>query len=92
MKQIDTLTNLDPENFLVVVEKKFADLNIGDIFRAPNRCPAQRADAAHRVEQAALLVARREISVAGRLDALGNLIQRPVQRPRLPVIGVGSAV
>jgi hypothetical protein len=56
------------------------------------RCPAQRADAAHRVEQAALLVARREIGVAGRLDALGNLVQRLVQRPCLPVIGVGSAV
>ena len=56
------------------------------------RRPAQRADAAHRVEQAALLVARREVGVAGRLDALGDLVQRPVQRPRLPVIGVGSAV
>jgi hypothetical protein len=57
-----------------------------------NRRPAQRADAAHRVEQAALLVARREVSVAGRLDALGNLVQRPIQRPRLPVFGVGRTV
>ena len=57
-----------------------------------NRCPAQRADAAHRVEQAALLVARREIGVASRLDALGDLVQRPIQRPRLPMIGVGSTV
>ena len=37
MKQIDTITNFEPENFLVVVEKKFADLKIGDIFRAPSR-------------------------------------------------------
>src|SRR6201996_3615190 len=57
-----------------------------------NRCPAQRADAAHRVEQTALLVASGEIGIAGRLDALGDLLQRPLHRPRLPVIGVGSAV
>ena len=39
------------------------------------RGPSQRADATHRVEQAALLVARREIGVAGRLDALSDLVQ-----------------
>ena len=37
MKQTDTITNFDPENFLVVPEKKFDDLKIGDIFRAPSR-------------------------------------------------------
>src|SRR5262249_58822861 len=29
---------------------------------------------------------------AGRLDALGDLVQCPVQRPRLPAIREGSAV
>src|SRR5271169_6797263 len=37
MKQTDTITNFDPETFLVVPEKKFVDLKIGDIFRAPSR-------------------------------------------------------
>ena len=37
MKQTDTIANFDPEKFLVVPEKKFADLKIGDIFRAPSR-------------------------------------------------------
>ena len=37
MKQADTITNFDPEKFLVVAEKKFDDLKIGDIFRAPSR-------------------------------------------------------
>ena len=37
MKQTDTITNFDPDKFLVVPEKKFDDLKIGDIFRAPSR-------------------------------------------------------
>jgi acyl dehydratase len=37
MKQTDTQTNFDPEKFLVVAEKRFDDLKIGDIFRAPSR-------------------------------------------------------
>jgi acyl dehydratase len=37
MKQTDTKTNFDPEKFLVVAEKRFDDLKIGDIFRAPSR-------------------------------------------------------
>jgi acyl dehydratase len=37
MKQTDTITNFDSEKFLVVAEKRFDDLKIGDIFRAPSR-------------------------------------------------------
>jgi len=37
MKQTDTITNFDPEKFLLVAEKRFDDLKIGDIFRAPSR-------------------------------------------------------
>ena len=35
--QPQTLTNFDPENFLVVPAKCFEDLQVGDIFRAPSR-------------------------------------------------------
>jgi acyl dehydratase len=37
MTKTDTLANFDHEKFLVVPEKKFVDLKIGDIFRAPSR-------------------------------------------------------
>jgi hypothetical protein len=37
MKQTNAITNFDPDKFLVVPEKKFDDLKIGDIFRAPSR-------------------------------------------------------
>jgi acyl dehydratase len=37
MKQTNTTTNFDPDKFFVVPEKKFDDLKIGDIFRAPSR-------------------------------------------------------
>jgi acyl dehydratase len=37
MKPTKTITNFDPDKFLVVPEKKFDDLKTGDIFRAPSR-------------------------------------------------------
>src|SRR6202051_2887232 len=37
MKQAETLTNFDPESFFVVPGRKFDDLKIGDIIRAPSR-------------------------------------------------------
>src|ERR1700749_520849 len=57
-----------------------------------NGCPAQRANAAHRVEQTALFVAGGEIGVASFLYSLRDLVQRPTHRLRLPLIGVGRAV
>lgn len=35
--QPHTLTNFDPETFLLVPAKRFEDLKVGDIFRAPSR-------------------------------------------------------
>src|SRR5580765_5092431 len=32
-----TLASFDPTNFLVVPERRFEDLKVGDIFRAPSR-------------------------------------------------------
>jgi len=32
-----TITNFDPKNFLVVPQRRFSDLKIGDIFRVPSR-------------------------------------------------------
>ena len=37
MSEPITLTSFDPMNFLVVPERRFSDLKIGDIFRAPSR-------------------------------------------------------
>ena len=37
MSEPITLTSFDPRNFLVVPERRFPDLKIGDIFRAPSR-------------------------------------------------------
>jgi len=37
MSEPITLTSFDPTNFLVVPERCFSDLKIGDIFRAPSR-------------------------------------------------------
>jgi len=37
MSEPITLTSFDPTNFLVVPERRFSDLKIGDIFRAPSR-------------------------------------------------------
>jgi acyl dehydratase len=34
---MQTLTNFDPESFFVVPRRKFDDLKIGDVFRAPSR-------------------------------------------------------
>ena len=38
------------------------------------------------------LVARGEVGVTGLLGALGDAVQRPVQRPGFPVVGEGGAV
>ena len=35
--QPTTITNFDPTNFLVVPQRRFSDLKIGDIFRVPSR-------------------------------------------------------
>jgi acyl dehydratase len=37
MKQTSTTATFDPKEFLIVPEKKFSDLKIGDVFRAPSR-------------------------------------------------------
>src|SRR5262249_56768772 len=49
-----------------------------------DRGPAEGADGGHGPEQAPRLVAHPGVGVASRLDAVGDLVQRPVKRLRLP--------
>src|SRR5262249_47015519 len=49
-------------------------------------------DVAHAVERPSVLGPRGEAIVARLFDPAGDLVQRPVERPSLPVGGAGGAV
>jgi hypothetical protein len=65
MKQTDTIANFDPEKFLVVAEKRFDDLKIGDIFRAPSRSLTDAHAVAFQSVSATRALGTAQVSVEG---------------------------
>ena len=56
------------------------------------RRAAERPHVPDRIQRAAFLIAHREVGVPRRLDALGDLVERPVEGLGLPFVGVGSPI